>query len=384
MHEELVDARADYPILARTTYLINNSLGAMHRESRERLARYADEWDASGVTAWLDWIPELIRVADLVGEIIGAPAGTTVLRASVADLLPTVASSLDFSGERNRIVYSDLEWPGSHYFWTEQRRYGAEPVVVPISDDGVNVDIGRLVEAIDERTALVPISHVLFRTSTLIDIAPVVARAHEVGALVLLDAYQSAGSMPIEVTALGVDFCLGGSVKYLSGGPGTGWMYVRPELVAQLRPAAVGWFGHADTFDFEFAPVRYAPGVRRFTGGTPNVPAAYAAEPGYRGLLAAGLRRIRERSVSLTQPLVEDALARGFTVRSPLDPDHRGGHVTIDPGDGQRYHDLLRERGFAVDYRPGAGLRIAPHFYNTAAEVAEVVDEIARVRKEGG
>lgn len=384
MHEELANCRADYPILARKTYLINNSLGAMHRQTRERLAQYAEEWDASGVAAWVDWIPEMNRVADLVGEILGAPAGSTVLRASVADLLPTVASCLDFSARRNRIVYSDLEWPGSHYFWTEQRRYGAEPVVVPVSDDGVNVEIERLVDAIDERTLLVPISHVLFRTSTVLDVAPVVARAHEVGALVLLDAYQSAGSMPIEVAALGVDFCVGGSVKYLSGGPGAGWLYVRPELAGTLRPAAVGWFGHAATFDFEFAPVRYAPGIRRFTGGTPNVAAAYAAEPGYQGVLAAGVRRIRERSVALTQPLVEGALARGFAVRSPLDPARRGGHVTIDPGDGQRVHDRLHERGFAVDYRPGGGLRIAPHFYNTAAEGTAVLEEIARIRQEIG
>ncbi|MEP6464129.1 MAG: aminotransferase class V-fold PLP-dependent enzyme [Frankiaceae bacterium] len=384
MHEELLDRRADYPILARKTYLISNSLGAMHRGTRDRLSRYADEWESCGVAAWRDWIPEAVRIADLVGEILGAPAGSTVLRASVADLLPTVASCLDFTGRRNRIVYSDLEWPGSSYFWTEQARYGAEPIVVPISDDGVNVDIDRLVAAIDDRTLLVPISHVLFRASTLLDVAPVVARAREVGALVLLDAYQSAGSVPVDVTALGVDFCVGGSVKYLSGGPGAGWMYVRPDLVETLRPAAVGWFGHADTFAFEFAPVRYAPGIRRFTGGTPNVPAAYAAEPGYRGILDAGVTRIRERSMSLTQPLLEEALARGFTVRSPHDPARRGGHVTVDPGDAQRVHDVLHQRGFAVDYRPGAGLRLAPHFYNTAEEGAAVLEEIARIRKEIG
>lgn len=384
MHEHLLDRRADYPILARRTYLISNSLGAMHRGTRDQLTRYADEWETAGVLAWPDWIVELARVSDLLAEILGAPAGSVVLRASVADLLPTVASCLDFAGPRNRIVYSDLEWPGSHYFWTEQRRYGAVPVAVPISDDGVNVDIERLVAAIDARTLLVPISHVLFRSSTVMDIAPVVARAREVGALVLLDAYQSAGSMPIDVTALGVDFCVGGSVKYLSGGPGVGWMYANPELADTLRPAAVGWFGHAETFRFDFAPVRYAPGIRRFTGGTPNVPAVYAAEPGYRGVLDAGVASIRERSMALTQQLVEDALGRGFDVRSPLDPAQRGGHVTIDPGHGQEVLDLLHERGFVLDYRPGAGLRIAPHFYNTAEECDAVVAEIARIRQEIG
>jgi len=382
VHEDLLDRRVDYPILSRKTYLNSNSLGAMHRRTRERLAEYADQWDTEGVVAWRDWIPEVTRVADLVGEILGAPAGTTVLRQNVADLQATVASCLDYTGRRNRVVYSDLEWPGSHYVWTEQRRYGAEPVVVPISDNGIDVDIARLVDAIDERTLLVPISHVLFRTSTLVDVAPVVARAREVGALVMLDAYQSAGSVPVDVAELGVDFCVGGSVKYLSGGPGAGWMYVRPELAETLRPADVGWFGHARGFDFEFASVDYAPGVRRFAGGTLGVPSAYAATPGYEGVLGAGVARIRERSLSLTQPLLEDALARGYTVRSPHDPASRGGFVTVDPGDAQQVHDELIVRGFVLDYRPGAGLRIAPHFYNTGQECLAVLDEIDRIRKE--
>ena len=305
-----------------------------------------------------------------------------MLRQNVADLVGAVASSLDFSGRRNRIVYSDLEWPGSHYLWLEHRRFGAEVVVVPISADRVNVDVQRLVDAIDERTLLVPISHVLFRTATLVDVRPVVERAHEVGALVLLDAYQSAGAVPVDVTALGVDFCVGGSVKYLCGGPGAGWGYVRPDLADTLRPASVGWFGHARAFDFEFGAVEYAPGVHRFAGGTPGVPAAYAAAPGYEAILAAGVDRIRERSVSLTQPLLEEALARGYRVNSPDDPEHRGGHVTIDPGDARRVHDELHARGFVVDYRPGVGIRVAPHFYNSADECAAVLGEMERIRKE--
>lgn len=381
-HEDLLAFRSDYPILARRTYLVSNSLGAMHRRSRDRLAEYADRWDGEGVVAWTTWAEEVHRVADLVGRIIGAPPGTVVLRESVTDLVGAVASCLDWSARRNRVVYSDLEWPSSHYLWQEHRRFGAEVVVVPGEPDRVHLAVERLVAAIDERTAIVPISLVLFRSATLVDVRPVVARAREVGALVLLDAYQAAGAVPVDVVDLDVDLCVGGSVKYLCGGPGAGWLYAKPEVAERLRPAQVGWFGHARPFDFEFAEVAYAPGVRRFAGGTPNVPAAYAAAAGYEGVLAAGVTRIRERSVSLTQPLLEDALARGFAVRSPQDPAQRGGHVTVDPGDAEAVHHELLRRGFVVDHRPGSGIRIGPHFYNSAEECTAVLDEMEKIVRE--
>lgn len=379
-HEDLLAHRRNYPVLSQSTYLVNHSLGAMHRGSADRLAHYAQLWARRGVLAWHEWIPEVSRVADLVGAIIGAPPGTTVLRQSVADLLGAVASCLDFSGRRNRVVYSDVDWPGSHYLWAEQSRYGAEIVVVR-SGNGVQVDVQQLIDAIDERTLIVPISHVLFRSSGLVDIRPIVERAHAVGALVLLDAYQSAGVLPVDVVGFDVDFCVGGSVKHLCGGPGAGWMYVAPRISDTLRPADVGWFGHRAPFEFSFDDVEYAPGVARFAGGTPGVPAAYAASAGYRAILDVGVQRIRERSISLTQPLVEGALERGWRVLSPYDPAQRGGHVTIDPGDGQQVYEELLTRGFAVDYRPGGGLRIGPHFFNTADECAAVLDEIDRIRK---
>lgn len=381
VHEELLARRADYPILAEATYLANHSLGAMHRASAARLAGFADEWATRGVLAWHDWLLEMAGVADLVGRIIGAPPGTTVLRQNVADLVGTVASALEFSGRRNRVVLSDLEWPGAHYLWSQHRKYGAEVTVVASSGDGVHLDPQRLIDEIDERTVIVPISLVLFRSATIVDVGPIVERAHAVGALVLLDAYQAAGVVPVDVTRLGVDFCVGGSVKYLCGGPGAGWLYVAPGLVDDLRPAQVGWFGHRAPFDFEVAEIEYAPGVMRFAGGTPGVPAAYGARAGYEAVLDVGVARIRERSVSLTQPLLESALERGWTVRSPHDPAWRGGHVTIDPGDGQRVYEDLIARGFYVDFRPGAGIRIGPHFFNTADECAAVIDEIDRIRK---
>ncbi len=376
MHEDLLALRDNYPILKRTTYLINNSLGAMPAAVRDRLSAYADRWDTEGVVAWNTWLPEMRRVADLVGAIVGAPPGTTVMGQNVANLLGALVSALDFTGPRNRVVCTALDWPGTNYLWTEHARFGVDLHVVP-SDDDVGIDPQRVADAVDSRTAVVSISHVLFKSAYVVDVAPIVARAREVGALVVLDAYQSVGSVPVDVVALGVDACVGGSVKYLCGGPGNGWMYVAPSLVESLRPAQVGWFGHARPFAFEFDAIDYAPGVQRFAGGTPGVPAAYAGAPGYQAILDVGVRRIRERSVSLTQPLLEGALERGFAVRSPHDPARRGGHVTIDPGDAERVHHELIRRGFVVDYRPGAGIRVAPHFYNSAEECTAILDEMA-------
>ncbi len=381
MHEDLLAWRDEFPITKRKTYLINNSLGAMRASVRDAVAAYADAWDTDGVEAWHHtWLPKMTDVADLVGSIIGAPPGTTVMHQNVAVLLGAVASALDFSGRRNGVVTTAMDWPGSHYLWTEHARYGARLTVVP-SDDGVGVDAQRVVDAIDDTTLVVSVSHVLFKSAYVMDVAPIVARAHEVGAIVVLDAYQAAGTVPFSVTDLDVDVCVGGSVKYLCGGPGNGWLYVSPRVGDTLRPSQVGWFGHARPFGFEWDAIEYAPGVRRFTGGTPGVPAAYAAVPGYSAVAEVGVERIRERSLSLTQPLLEGALERGFTVRSPHDPARRGGHVTIDPGDSERVHDELLRRGFVVDHRPGVGVRVGPHFYNTADECTAILDAMLDVRR---
>lgn len=386
LHGDLLAARPDFPILERCTYLANHTLGAMHRGTPERLASFTALWATRGVLAWEDWAPEMGRAADLVAAVIGAPAGSVVLRQNVADALGALLSAVEFGPARDRIVYADeVEWPGSHYLFTRHAAYGATACPVPAAlPGGLGVDTERLAAAIDERTALVYLSAVLFRTGALVDAAPVVERARQVGALVVLDAYQAAGAVPLEVAASGVDACVGGSVKYLCGGPGAGWMYVRPETAAALRPAVVGWFGHAEPFAFDFGEYREAPGVARFTGGTPGVPAAYAAAAGYQAVLDAGIGRIRERSMSLTQPLVEAVLERGWELHSPADAERRGGHVAFDPGRAEAVCAGLAERGVIVDARPGVGLRAAPHFFSTADECALLVEQVAAVRSELG
>ena len=377
-HDGLLERRSDYPVLATKTYLASHTLGAMHRRTPERLQEFTALWAERGVVAWEDWAPEVERVADLVGSLVGAPPGTTVLRSNVADLLGDLVVSLDWSGRRNRVVTSALEWPGSLHTWSQIGRLGGEAVVVPGEPDGRGFDVQRMVDAVDERTLLVECSHVLFRTSTIVDLAPVVDKAHSVGALVVVDGYQAAGTLPVDVVALGADVYLGGSVKYLSGGPGNGWMHVAPSVVDRLEPVTAGWFGQASPFAFD-PEIAYAPGIRRFAGGTPGVPAAYAAAPAYEALAEIGMARVRERSLSMTQPLVEAALERGFTVRSPLDAASRGGHVTIDPGDADRVTAELIARGTVVDHRPGVGIRVSPHFYNTLEEALGVLDSMSEV-----
>ena len=379
MHEHLLERRTDYPVLSRATYLASHTLGAMHRETPLRLARFAELWAERGVVAWEDWAPEVVRVADLVGSLVGAPPGTTVMRQNVADLLGDLISALDWTGTRNRVVTSSLEWPGSLHTWSQIGRWGGEAVVVPGSADGVTLDLEAMVAAIDERTLVVECSHVLFRTSTLVDVSVLVERAHEVGALVVIDGYQAAGTVPVDVVALGVDVYLGGSVKYLSGGPGNGWMYAAPSVSERLEPVTTGWFGQAQPFAFD-PENAYAAGITRFAGGTPGVPAAYAAAPAYEALAEIGIAAVRERSQSMTQPLLESALERGFTVCSPYDPAQRGGHVTIDPGDSGRVHDELHRRGFVVDHRPGVGIRVSPHFYNRLDEALACLDAMQDLR----
>ena len=378
-HEELLARRADYPVLAHKIYLANHTLGAMHRDTPRRLAEYTDRWAREGVLAWEEWALELERVADLVGSLVGAPAGTTVMRQNVADCLTDVATALPLD-RRPRIVLADLEWPGTRYLWSQ---YAPELAVVAVSDDGVHADLTRLAAAIDDRTAAVFVSQVFFRTATLNDVTPVVEAARRHGALAVLDAYQAAGAVPIDVAAAGVDVCVGGSVKFLCGGPGAGWMYVAPHALDVLAPRTPSWWGHARPFGFEpeWEP---APGVMRFAGGTPGVPAAYAAEPGYRALAEIGMPVVRERSLSLTQPLVDAVQEHGWELRSPAEPQRRGGSVTFEPGDGERVHDALVERGFVVDHRPGAGLRVGPHFFNTADEVASLVAAVAEIASQRG
>ncbi len=371
---ELVDYRSEFPILEHTTYLASHTLGPMPRQAAERLAEFARMWDERGIRAWAEgWWASPVRVGDQIGRIVGAPPGSTVMQQNVA-IAESIALSCFRPVDRakNRVVYERANFPSVRYL------YQAQPdlEVVVCEDDG------EIAERIDERTLLVPISHVLYKDSEIQDVEPIVRRAHDVGATVILDCYQSAGIVPVDLAALGVDFAVGGSVKWLCGGPANGWLYVRPDLAEQLEPTLTGWQAHARPFAFE-EEMDFAAGAARFLTGTPNPAAHYAGTAGYDLIEEIGVERIRENSVRQTQLLIDLADAAGFDVHSTRDPVRRGGAVIVAVPDGAAVYAELEERGVLCDFRPGAGIRIGPHFFTTDGEIRFVIDQIADIIESG-
>ena len=362
----LASWRGEFPILETTTYLISNSLGAMPRGTASSLAQYAQTWEKRGVRAWEEgWWEMPVTVGDMVAGLIGAPKGSVTMHQNVTLAEAVVLSCFEPKGRRNRIVCEDGNFPSIQYL------YGAQPglELVPVS-------VERLVDAIDDRTLLVPISHVLFKNSFVQDAPPIVEKSHQVGAHVVLDVYQSAGVLPLDVTKLAVDFAVGGCLKWLCGGPGNGFLFVRPDL-AHLKPRLTGWMAHADPFAFEPPPQRYAEGPFRFLTGTPSIPCLYAAIEGLRIVKEVGVERIRQHSARLTERLLARIAEHGFPSITPRDAARRGGTVAVNPPDAQGISRRLLERDFLIDYRPEAGIRISPHFYNTEDECDAVVAEIA-------
>ena len=384
MTDPLLRFRDEFPILERTTYLVSNSLGAMPRATRERLAAYADAWDERGVRAWAEgWWEMPQRVGDEIAPLLGAADGEVVMVPNVSIAQASVISALDYPPERDAIVTTELDFPSVRYVYDGLgARLGARVVAVP-SDDGIAIDTGRLLAAIDERTRLVAVSHVLFRSAFIMDVAAIVRRAREVGALVSLDAYHAVGVIPVDVRALDVDFYAGGVLKWLCGGPGGAFLWVRPELCETLGPAVTGWQAHARPFAFEPA-MEHAAGAQRWLGGTPPVPALYAAVEGPRLLRQAGIEAVRAKSVRQTARLVELAEARGYTVRAPRDPARRGGTVAFDVAHGYEVAQYLLARDVIVDYRPNAGIRVAPHFYTSDAELEAAVALMDEALETGG
>jgi kynureninase len=381
--DPLLKWREEFPILAKKTYLINNSLGAMPRKVREGLKHFADMWDADGVVAWhypdgSGWLHDCEKTADLIGSIVNARPGTMMLHLNVATLTAQVLSSIDFSGPRNRIVYDDMQFTSPHYVCQQWTRYGAKLEIVK-SDDRIGVDVQKLCDAIDERTAIVPISQVYFRSAYLQDVKPIIEKAHKVGAKVLLDVYQSIGTVPIDVQALDVDYLVGGSVKWVCGGPNVCYLYIRPDLIPTYKPALTGWISHARPFKFEmdFEPHK---GAWRVATGTPPVVALYSARPGYEIIKQVGVDKIRAKSKRMTAHLFERAKEAGFKVNSPTDPERRGGTVCIDFKGAEQAENKLIERGFIIDYRPGGGIRVSPHFYNTIDEIDAIIAEMKKIR----
>ena len=383
MIDDLLRYRAEFPILERTTYLISNSLGAMPRGVFESLREYAEMWATRGVCSWEEkWWMMGLEVGNQIGELMNAPAGSVSLHGNVTQCQAVIASCFEFNTRRNKVVYSDLEFPSVMYFWEAQRSRGARVQMVP-TDDGIHVPTERLLEAIDEETLLVPISHVIFRSSYINDARAICEKAQRVGAHVILDTFQSLGSgVPVDVQELNVDFACGGVLKWLCGGPGTAYLYVRPDLAERLEPKFTGWLAHENPFGFEIGPIRYTQGPYRFINGTPNVAAMYAALPGLKILREVGMKNIREKSKRQTERLIALADRNGWKVSAPRDPERRGGTVAIEMPNSKEVCEMLLKHDILVDWRPNTGVRMSPHFYNRDEELDFAIAAVNEILRE--
>lgn len=380
--DDLLSYRTQFPILDRTTYMISNSLGAMPRGVYDAMQNYADTWATRGVRAWEErWWMLGAEVGDKIGRLMNAPARSVSTHQNVTTCQAVVASCFNFSGKRNKVVYTDMNFPSVMYFWEAQAEYGARVHMVK-TDDGVTVPLDRLLDAIDEQTLLVPISHVIFRSSYINDAKAIIEKAHRVGAHVVLDTFQSLGTVSVDVQALEVDFVCGGVLKWLCGGPGVAYLYVRPDLGSRLQPKFTGWAAHKRPFAFEIGPVDRCEPPYRFMNGTPHVPALEAAQPGLDIIAKIGIERIRAKSKRQTARLIELADQRGWKVTAPRDPEKRGGTVAIDMPDSERVCRELLERDILADWRPKAGVRFSPHFYNTDQELETAISAVEEILRE--
>jgi kynureninase len=380
MEDSLLGWRKEFPILESTVYFISHSLGAMPRRTRDRLNEYAEIWSTRSIRAWEEgWWQMPVTVGNLIGQIIGAAPGEVTMHPNVSICQSIIASCFDWTARRNKIVSEGLNFPSNLYIHHQLEALGARVVTVP-SEDGTTIPQDTLLAAIDEETRLVSVSHVIFKSSYIQDLARIVRRAHEVGALVVADIYQSAGTVPLNVRELDVDFATGGSVKWLCGGPGAGYLYVRRDLWPALRPKFTGWMAHKQPFAFDPSEIDFADDAFRFLNGTPNIPGLYAARSGYEIINEVGVEKIRAKSVRQTERLMQLADEAGFRVNSPGNSAERGGTVTLDIPNGYEVTQELLRRDFLVDYRPGAGIRVAPHFYTKDEELELVIREIQSIQ----
>lgn len=382
--DALLEWRREFPTTEATLHFISHSLGAMPRGVEAALAEYARLWRTRGIRAWEEgWFELPTRAGDILGTVLNAPPGSISMCENVTTAEAVALSAVDFQAPRNRLVCTAEDFPSQLYFYEGLERRGAEVVRVP-ARQGHRIAAADVIAAIDERTAVVAISHVLFRSSQVVDVRAIAARARGAGALTLIDAYQAVGTVPVDVQALDVDFLAGGSVKWLCGGPGAGYLYARPATAGRLRPAFTGWLAHEDPFAFDSGPMRWHSGARRFWTGTPAIPAFAAARCGYEIIAKIGVAAIRAKSLRQTARMIALADEYGIAVGSPRAEFERGGTVCLNVQRAAEVCEALLERDVLLDHRPGVGLRLAPHFYTRDEEVDQVmamVRDEARTRR---
>ena len=369
--------REHFDSLKNCHYLISNSLGVMPNSAREWSEKYLNIWQSRGVRCWEEeWWGLGKTAGEKIGSLLNAESDSVTMQANVTSAQAVVLSSFDFSKKRNKVVMVEQEFPSLLYLYRNwlEKNGKLEIVACP---DGMTVPTEKLLDEIDESTKLVSISHVLFRSSYIVDVEAIIEKAHAVGALVLLDIYQSIGTVPIDLQKLNADFAVGGCLKWLCGGPGACFLYVRPDIRESLKPKLTGWLAHKNPFAFDSSAIEYATDSYRFMSGTPAIPALYTCQAGLEIIAEIGLDNIRKRSIEMTGKLISFANEKGWPLKTPERESERAGTVSFNIPEAQAIERELLKRNFLVDYRPRAGLRVSPHFYNTDAELDDLLSAIS-------
>ena len=383
--DKLLQWRGEFPILERCNYLISNSLGAMPRKVYDSLQFYADTWGEHGVSAWgMGWFELPQTVGGKIAPLMGAAKDTVLVHQNASIANSILFGGMDFSdSRRNKVVITDMDFPSDIYVL---RRWLPDDMRVHCvkSPDGIAIDTDELLDAIDERTRLVSVSHVLFRSAYIMPAKAIVDKAQSVGAQVVFNGYHSVGVIPVDVGAMNADYYIGGTLKWLCGGPGGVFMYVRPDLLPSLEPKVTGWFAHQSPFAFDVENLELRTDAYRLMNGTPGIASLHAVQPGVDIVAEIGVAAIRQKSMRQTSLIVDLADAAGYEVASPRDPAARAGTVTVNPPHAYEVSCEMLARGIKIDYRPNAGIRIAPHFYNTDEEIAQAMAAIGEILADGG
>lgn len=376
-HPELLTYRAEFPILQRKTYLNSCSLGALSIRSMQNITQFMEMWNEWGAHAWYDiWLGEIAKLRQKFATLIGAQLHEVAIAPSVSVALSTIATALDYS-QRNKIVFSDMDFPTLAYQWLVKQRLGIECQMVE-SPDRITLPAEAFEQVVDEKTALVATSRVFYTSGYIQDIRAIADIAHKQGAYVLVDDYQGTGQIPLNVNALDIDFLVTGTLKWLMGGPGLAFVYIREGLLPLLQPTIAGWFGHRDQFQFNIQEFEFRPEATRVEMGTPSVPSVYAANGGLDIIQEISVESICERTRYLTNDLIARVREHGWPVHVPQEPECRSSIVMLELEDPKHIVEELITRNIIVDHRPGL-IRISPYFYNTIEENAIVINAIAEI-----
>ncbi len=376
-HPELLEYRQEFPILQRKTYLNSCSLGALSQRGMKNIAQFMETWNEWGAHAWYDiWLGEIEKAREQFARLIGAQVHEVAIAPNVSTALTSIASSLDYT-TRNTVVMSDMDFPTLTHQWLVKERLGIESRFVK-SPDRIYVPSELFEAQVDDKTALIATSRVCYTSGYIQNIRVLADLAHKNGSYILVDDYQGTGQLPIDVVAQDIDFLVTGTLKWLMGGPGLAFVYIREGLIPLLQPTVAGWFGHADQFQFATTSFDFRPDAARIEMGTPSVPSVYAANAGLEMILEIGSEKICERTRYLTNDLTARLKERGWQLKSPQEPEKRTSIIMLEVSDPKLAVEKLLQRNIVTDSRPGL-LRISPYFYNTIEENAQIVEALAEI-----